>query len=1038
MMAEQITASELPPRTAHDSSQLRDVVLPPGQIWDTSNQTYFDLWRRRVATLMLMKRIYYRLKSCEQETAHMAADDPANERCWNEAHVTNAREMRDHAEFHKGLLIKAGQFMSSLGGTLPDAYPEGLMSLTDHLPISLPAEVYKTIETDIGLPPHKVFERFDPVPIASASVAQVHKAQLCTGIVKGGDDMIVAVKIQHDGVDRVFLEDASTLNAVCQQVFYWAPSWDFRKIAEEWSESLPRELDLKEECRALEIARAALDRADVPVVIPRAFPDLVSKRVLIMEFVEAQPIMRLSDPAFCATHRLDKRKVLGSLLDAFGITTFRGGIFHADPHPGNVRIVLDPSVPGGARPVLFDWGLFRELDTQERLGLAKVFHALANFDVAGVFDGMSLLGFLVKRELLTDEFRREILEQARGLMKDTTTKQQARAGVQREYLEHKERSAHFSQRDSKHAAGSMNPLWFLDTWPRVIVMFGRMLQILRGLCTSMDADQMPVLQIFTRHARNFLWMNSLSPLSSPYTLRASPSTRLQARLQACLERLLTESRIVGAQVAVLRDGVCVVDACAGTLSTIDARPVAGSTCFPLLGATGGVSALALLRTIYRQDGVSASDALRTPLTDVWPEFRCGESSATIADLLSHRAGLRDSFPDDFGARHLDRLLHVLEHLENVPPAGESSEPRYAYPLQAFALAKVGLALTGQDSLLHWIGGELEMDIAAPTHDSASVSRDLPQLARVSLNEVEAGRQRRRGQFGDRRGVSTPRGEARKSVALLDAVVRDPTTFDPIQANYARGAQFRGGLALGASAMELASMLSRPKLHAELKELGALKPMPGGDYTALGWLLAGGASRWTAGGLQILDLKGRGARRLVGRHRQGYGVVCGFGPSVCHFPDIAEGGLTVAVTVNNVLTGRGVAAELIAEVLSGFGYAPAWPSIPVRVMADAAKLVRSPQVAPLVANVGGLGGILAGGGTASGSRLRRLSCCCGCFGGCQGCCGRGQSRSRAEGGPHEAAIGCSSWHGRRRRASGQEVGSLLTAPLEKKLVGLTVV
>merc|ERR1712194_616814 len=86
---------------------------------------------------------------------------------------------------------------------------------------------------------------------------------------------------------------------------------------------------------------------------------------------------------------------------------------------------------------------------------------------------------------------------------------------------------------------------------------------------------------------------------------------------------------------------------------------------------------------------------------------------------------------------------------------------------------------------------------------------------------------------------------------------------------------------------------------------------------------------------------------------GYGIVCGLGPCIAHFPDLAPGGVTVAVMANDVLHGRAAVAELFSEVLVGFGYEPAWPSVPMRVWADASKMARSKEVEPFLQSFGGI-------------------------------------------------------------------------------------
>jgi len=1001
------------------------VVERSGPVWETADLTWWDFQKRRWSSLWLMKTVYYRLKRVERETEPMYADGggkcPKADQMWDEVHRTNAREIREHAEQVKGLFIKACQFMSAMAGVLPDPYVDEFMCLTDHLPVSTIEEVRKVIRQDFKRFPRDIFSELAVEPIASASIAQVHKATL------RHNGKQVAVKIQHDGVDRIFLEDVQTLSTIAEQVAYWSPDLDFRKFTQEWRESVPHELDFGEEKRALERARKALRAGGSPVLVPKADPKLVSRHVLVMEFIEATPILSLGDVDFCQQNGIDKNVVLETLLDAFGIMAFKDGMFHADPHSGNVRILVDPNAPGGAVPVLFDWGFFREIDDGERMGLAKLFHALANFDIAGLFDVLNVLGFSVRGELFTDEFRREFLEKARSLLKDTVNKQETRANVQREMADYQARVKRGQQRGSNAASNSISPIYFLEEFPRCIIFFMRMLQILRGLCVSVEAQGMPILQIFARHAKEALiegskkqslvnrlqvfagrevWSRNTVTPPSPWmstTTLNSPAkiVALEARLKKRLAALLEQQKIVGAQVAVLQGGRSVADVCMGNLSSIDARPVDVTTRFPLFSGTGSLAALALLRTMRRLGfpGGGEPGALHSKVAEIWPEFGGGDSSLTIAEILSHSAGLHNAFPQDFAPRHLDDIAAVADHLEKVPLSAKA-ETRYAHLLQVFVLAKLGDLLAGEDSLLHWLGtelGALGLDIAAPAGrgGEAAVCRELPDLARVSMTEVNASRDRRLGTLAMEGGALPTQQEDKEpqrsapgsTCGFIEAVAKNPLPFDPLQANAAHGGVFRAGLSLGASAHALASTLSSEALQDDLEALGALEPA-GMDPTAIGWVFSGGATRWTAGGLQALEVQAVGPRGLLGRRRGGYGIVCGFGPCVVHFPDLASGGITIAVTVNDVLRGREAAAELLAEALKSFGYAPTWTSAPVRVLADAIQLSRSETVAPLVQSLGGIRAVKeslygAGRGNSKAARPSRacVSCCwCGCLAG----------------------------------------------------------
>ncbi|CAK9009198.1 unnamed protein product [Durusdinium trenchii] len=966
-----------PPGTVEEDDSNRKVI------WDTADLTWWDFQRRRWKTLWLMRTVYFRYKGVQERTEGLP-EGPEREKQWVECHTISARELRLHAEEAKGLFIKAGQVMSAMVGTLPDAFTNEFLSLTDHLPVSRLEEVYRIIQRTFQKPPKVIFSEFDPEPLASASIAQVHKARLRS------TNQIVAVKVQHDGVDRIFLEDIETLTAVAEQVSYWAPDLDFRKFAEEWRESLPRELDFCHEHDALERAGKKLREAGNCCIVPEVHHELCGAHVFVMEFIDAGPILDLGKAEFCAKHHIDKHRVLTELLHAFGIMAFKDGMFHADPHAGNVRLVVDPTAPGGAKPVLLDWGLIREITDAERLGLAKVFHSLANFDIAGLFDVLESLGFSLRQELVNDDLKRDLIEKARGVVKDTINRHKTRENAREELAEFKARLNR--AKEDAGMEGSMSPIYFLEDWPRCIIFFMRMLQILRGLCVAVDAEGMPLLQIFSSHAREALQEGSrrqmlssslkifggssgiIEETQTPFSPKApvKPDPTLVARLRQKLSELQSKRQLVGAQVAVVRGGEVICNLAHGTLSTIDARLVNEHTRFPLLGATAGLAGLAFLRALRRrsQELIEATgdvtmkpeNVLRKMLvSQLWPSFSGCNPDITLADVLSHRIGLQDAFPPDFTQSSLDDLNGMVAHLEQEA-LKVTEDSHYAYILQSFVLAKLGSCIGEQDDFLHWLGaelGSLGLDVALPAGRGreASICRDLPDLARVSMQEVQAARSRRKQKVNQPEEVAedsstSSRQKASRSQNLLQAIARDPLVFDPLQGNAGAGGLFRGGLSICASARGLAELLASEELHEDLETLHALA-LEGMDKTVLGWILSGGATHWTAGGLQALDLRGTGSRALRGYQESGYGVVSGFGPVFAHFPGLD---LTVAVLVNDVIHGRKAAEELVTAVLQGFGVAPSWPKMTMNVVADAAAMANSKDAAPLLDAVGGMEGL----------------------------------------------------------------------------------
>jgi len=930
------------------------------EFWDTASLRWWDFQSRRMQAIFLAKKIRDRVRQAEKDYEQMESEGCkyAADMMFAEIHRRNAIEMREYAESAKGLFVKATQQMSTMAGVLPDVYCTEFTKTTEHLPVSSPDEVYRVIERDLARDPKTIFQAFDREPVASASIGQVHKARLA------GSGELVAVKVQHDGVERVFTEDLYTLAILADKVSYWIPGLDLRPAVEEWQEVIPRELDFRLETDALSRAHEGLRNVGSMVRVPTPREEVSSQQVCVMDFIDALPITKLASKEFCVKNRLEKLPIMTQLLEAFAMLTFREGLIHGDPHAGNIHLLFASQAPGGGVPVILDWGMTKMLENDERLSLAKFFHALANMDMNGIFDALHFLGFKFSSEKLTGAMQEQLVDKLRAGMKDTLSKDQTRART----------SAGKTLGQREEEASNLSSL--VTQWPKSIVFFIRMIECMRGLCVTCNATGLPVLQIFSARAREAVTSESLrhsfvnsarifkdrpKPRLSEVTRRTSaagapPAMMLDAKINAALERrvsarcatMIRNKTLVGAQVAVVQAGHVVCDVAQGSLSTIDMRPIEQTTRFPLMDAVAGLATLALLHEIRDwfdpQCGQKHNRILDIPVKVIWPEFGQGNSSMTIKQILGHRAGVQDAFPPDFGPQYLNNFALIREYFEQTSLSA-ASEPRYAYLLHVFLVMALAEHKNPQLDLLSWLEdrlGLLGLDIALPSGDSlsATICRDLPNLARVSLKEIEDAKAKHQ--------ESAPVVD--NKCTLFNAISKHPLAFDPLMANvsHATGSrtQLRAGFPLAASARGLATMLSSIDLQQNLRALNALE-VQGKDSTALGWFLTGGACRFGQGGLQLLELAPRGLGSLCGKPQQGYGVVSGLGPCVMHFPDLGQGGVTVAVTVNNVLHGRMDAARLVREVFAHYGYKPTWTHIPIHVAMETGRLLAEHKMAASV-------------------------------------------------------------------------------------------
>jgi len=304
---------------------------------------------------------------------------------WNEQHAYGADTLSKTIMSMQGFYVKAAQIISSRPDSIPQEYADALSVFTDDndpLPVKVIKEVIeKELLFQRGEKFDDVFEEFDEVPLGSASVAQVHHAVL-TKKYGGGD---VAVKVQRPSIEDKLMGDVANLKRIAKLFRELSVNLpvDYYAIFTELEEQLKDEFDFEVEAASMERMHKILttdengEKRESPVVTPRPIPALVSKRVLVMEFLKGVPLSRASDEmkrkgiaADDVEVKLFARKLLKSLTTAFGWSILESGFFHADAHPGNIFILDD------GRIGLIDFGQVKQVNSDFREAVAKVILAL--------------------------------------------------------------------------------------------------------------------------------------------------------------------------------------------------------------------------------------------------------------------------------------------------------------------------------------------------------------------------------------------------------------------------------------------------------------------------------------------------------------------------------------------------------------------------------------------------------------------------------------------------------------------------------------
>ncbi len=283
--------------------------------------------------------------------------------------------------------IKAGQLFSTRADLFPTEYVVELTKLQDRVPAFSYEQVVAIIEEDFGKPINKLFRKFDPIPLAAASLGQVHKAQL-----HSGED--VAIKVQRAGLQQLFTIDLGILKQIARY-FQNHPRWgvgkDWLGIYEECSRILWEETDYLNEGRNADTFRRNFRDQDW-VSVPRVYWRYTSPRVLTLEYL---PGIKISHYEALEAAGLD-RKLLARLgAKAYLHQLLDNGFFHADPHPGNIAVSPDGSL------IFYDFGMMGQIKSNIREKLMDTLFGIAQKNGSLVVDSLIELGALTPTGDLT-------------------------------------------------------------------------------------------------------------------------------------------------------------------------------------------------------------------------------------------------------------------------------------------------------------------------------------------------------------------------------------------------------------------------------------------------------------------------------------------------------------------------------------------------------------------------------------------------------------------------------------------------------------
>jgi ubiquinone biosynthesis protein len=293
-----------------------------------------------------------------------------------------SRRLRLAAEALGPTFIKLGQIISAGEGLFPPELVEEFKRCRDQVPAEPFEAVRRTVETELGRPLEQVFASFDRQPIAAASIAQVHGARLRTG-------EEVVVKVQRPDVGRLVNVDLRAMAWLAPHLVGRIPVAALANppaLVELFADTIVEELDFRvEAANMLDIAAMLRDLQQDGYVVPRPHPELVTRRVLVMQRLEG---FKFDDVAGMRDAGVDTERVVRTQMVALMEGAMIKGVFHGDLHGGNLLVLPD------GRTGLLDYGIVGRLSGRRRVAFMRLMVGATTNDLRGQMAALRDLGAL--------------------------------------------------------------------------------------------------------------------------------------------------------------------------------------------------------------------------------------------------------------------------------------------------------------------------------------------------------------------------------------------------------------------------------------------------------------------------------------------------------------------------------------------------------------------------------------------------------------------------------------------------------------------
>jgi ubiquinone biosynthesis protein len=460
-----VPSAGAPPAIAHESRRYRTTKNsrpPPLRI-----RSWRAYW---VTFLVIGSYLVLRLR------ARLHADTWI-EHALRETHLRNARRIERTICDLQGLFIKVGQLISIMTNFLPEEFRRELEGLQDAVPPRPYVDIEARISEELRQTPAQLFKTFDEQPIASASIGQVHLARLLDGTK-------VAVKVQYPDIEEVVRRDLNTLRRIFWIIGWFIPYQGLGELYREIRAIVMEELDYHAEAENAERIAANFEgRTDV--AFPKVVHELSTARVLVTHF---EPGCKITDRPGVKQLGLDRGELARHVVEIYCQQIFSDGVYHADPHPGN--LIVRPGAEGQRPTIVFlDFGAVAEIPGNVRQGMVELLQGALTRDTRRIVSAMKQMGFVARGA------NEQVFEQVVEYFHDKFQENISLDSLNLKDIKFDPQKGLESVADLRKMDISLRELSVNFHIPKEIIVLERTLLLLMGLCTELDPTLNPMTVI---------------------------------------------------------------------------------------------------------------------------------------------------------------------------------------------------------------------------------------------------------------------------------------------------------------------------------------------------------------------------------------------------------------------------------------------------------------------------------------------------------------------------------------------------------------